>query len=127
METISAFPRNLSVLSHLNSSVLSRLPQFTFQLNQSTIHFPKNDKLYQHLVPIKTTVADFFDTLTVPQLVALLLATSWLFLSLSRTRPKVTNAVYHGYRSWLEPTFLVQARYIISARKIITSGYRKVL
>jgi hypothetical protein len=40
--------------------------------------------------------------------------------------PTVTNAVYHGYSSWMEPTFLLRGRFIFNARVLIASGSVKV-
>src|SRR4051812_18053636 len=60
--------------------------------------------------------------------VAELLATTFLsllVLSSIQNRPLV-KAPFAGYRSWLEPTFLVRLRFLTNARDILTSGYQKV-
>lgn len=60
--------------------------------------------------------------------VAQLLATTFLSLvvvSSIQNRPSV-KAPFAGYRSWLEPTFLVRLRFLTNARDILTSGYEKV-
>ncbi|GAB1309808.1 hypothetical protein MFIFM68171_00018 [Madurella fahalii] len=45
---------------------------------------------------------------------------SWIF------RPTlVTNARYVGYRSWLEPTWLLRLRWTWDARAILTEGYNQ--
>lgn len=43
---------------------------------------------------------------------------------LSSRRP--FPAPYVGYRSWLEPTFLVRLRSVLSFREMINEGYSKV-
>lgn len=46
--------------------------------------------------------------------------------SFLKNRPRV-KAPYVGYRSWFEPTFLVQMRYFANAKSLITEGFKKVL
>ena len=123
METFSFLPK-----SSLNASVLSHIPNLGpyLHLNQSNIHFSKRSQLYQQLVPARETIMTLLDSVSFSQLIIFILCTAWAVGPVIRKRPAVTNAVYHGYRSWLEPTFLVQARYIVFARDIISSGYRKV-
>ncbi|KAF2191565.1 cytochrome P450 [Zopfia rhizophila CBS 207.26] len=129
MATLNFFPKNSSVLSHFSHLNISQfnISHFNphFNLNQSHIHFPKHFPKQEQLIPIKTLVTDFLDSLTYSQFAVILLGFCWILSSLLQKRPKVLNAPFHGYRSWLEPTFFVQTRYVTSARKIITSGYQK--
>lgn len=124
METFSFLPKS----SALNASILSHFPSFgrSLHLNHSSVHLSKPEGLYGQLIPIKDTVTSFLASLSYAQLLIFAVCVAWALGPVIKRRPGVTNAVYHGYRSWLEPTFLVQARYIISARNIITSGYQKV-
>lgn len=124
METFSFLPKS----GALNSSVLSHLPSLgrTLHINQSNIAFSGNSLFYEQIVPIKNTVAAFLAPFSYAQIVTFVLCVAWALGPIIRKRPGVTNAAYHGYRSWLEPTFLVQARYIVHARDIISSGYQKV-
>ena len=52
-----------------------------------------------------------------------------LALSILFKKPdkNIRGAPFHGYRSWFEPTFLLQARFVLGAHEIISSGYKKVL
>jgi hypothetical protein len=59
-------------------------------------------------------------------IVVLILCIAWALEPLFEKRPAVTNAVYHGYSSWLEPTRFLRARFIFNARKLIASGSLKV-
>jgi hypothetical protein len=63
---------------------------------------------------------------TPTQIVLLIICVAWATEPLFRNRPAVTNAVYHGYRSWLEPTIFLQARFTFNARALIASGTLKV-
>jgi hypothetical protein len=123
----------------VSASVRSRLQNFNFnqsnihfpKFNQSSIHFPKNDELYQQWAPIQAAIHDFTSSQSTPQLAILAVTTIWILYqfiaaSYAWSNPKVSTAVHHGYRSWFEPTILVQARFLISAKDIISSGFRKV-
>jgi ent-kaurene oxidase len=130
METLRFLPKNASAsvtgLFFGNGTVFSHFPHFSLHPNQTQLHFLKQEEIFQQLMPVKTILADFFDALSYSQFVAILFSTYLILSSLFQHRPKVVNAPYHGYRAWWEPTFLVQSRYIINARNIITDGYRKV-
>ncbi len=52
------------------------------------------------------------------------LALSVLF---RKTDKNIPGVAIHGYRSWFEPTFLLQCRFVLGAHEIISSGYQKVL
>ena len=126
MENFKFLPKNNSVLAHFSNITFSQFSHLHIQLNQSQLHFPKQEEIYEHLIPFKASIVSFFDSLDAYQQFLLAFVVFWAFTSLISKRPKASNAVYHGYRSWLEPTFLVQARYIVNARNIISSGYQKV-
>jgi hypothetical protein len=57
--------------------------------------------------------------------IVLILCIVWTLWPLFDKPPAVTNAVYHGYSSWLEPTLLLRARFIFQAKAIIASGTLK--
>lgn len=124
METFGFLPKT----STLNASVLSQLSVFTrnMHINQSGVPISGHGEIAQQILPFKAGLNSFFSTISYSQAALIVLCVAWALGPVLKSRPGVTNAVYHGYRSWLEPTFLVQARYIISARDIISSGYHKV-
>ena len=135
METLSFLPSGTSVLQQLNSSVLSHMPHFNlsqlshlhFNLNQTNLHFANQGIIYQQLIPVKTVVTAFLDSLSYSQFAALWVALFWISLSLfKKSCPRVADAPYHGYRTWFEPTFLVQARTFFNSRSVIKNGFQKV-
>lgn len=67
-----------------------------------------------------------FSALSNVQKLALLLFACWVVSGLFQKRKRVPNAPIHGYRSILEPKFVLQARFNVDARNIIASGYKKV-
>jgi hypothetical protein len=76
---------------------------------------------------LRTDIAGFLTTLSAWQGLVLLVCLFWGVSSLVlRRRITVANAPVHGYRSWFEPTFLMQMRYARDAHRIISSGYEKV-
>jgi len=94
--------------------------------NASFLHY--NGIYDKTLAPVlKTDVTEFLTTLGVWRGLVLLVCLYWGGSSLSvRRRIRVPNTPIHGYRSWFEPTFLLQLRYARDAHKIISSGYEKV-
>ena len=135
METLKILPSSAAVLQQLNSSILSHLPNFNFaqvstmsiHLNQTNFHFPTQGVLFQQLIPIKGFITNYLDSLSYAQFAFVWILIVWTFLPLFQKEfPKVPTAPYHGYRWWFEPTWLLQARYVLGARNIISSGYQKV-
>jgi hypothetical protein len=122
MDSLNLFPRNGSPIANLENIDLSRWFDFSHYLNRST-QIIRNGEFYG---PAKYLVTNHLGQLSFVQLAAILLVTSLILSSILRQSPKVTNAPYHGYRAWFEPTFLVQARFIFGAKNIISSGYQKV-
>lgn len=59
-------------------------------------------------------------------LLASLVATLVILSIYQFSSRKPFPAPYVGYRSWLEPTFLVRFRSVLSLRKMINEGYSKV-
>ncbi|KAI1309821.1 cytochrome P450 [Xylaria venustula] len=51
-----------------------------------------------------------------------ILALSLLF---KKKDKNIAGIPIHGYRSWFEPTFLLQCRFVLGAHEIISSGYKK--
>ena len=73
--------------------------------------------------------ADLFQRLSslgLPKALGLLLGSLWLISFVFRSR-KLPNAPVYGYRSALEPTFLLQSRFIMGAHDIIKGAYQKVV
>jgi hypothetical protein len=135
METLKILPSSSTVLQQFNSSILSHFPYFDFtqvprlnvHLNQTNFQFPNQGVLYQQLIPIKNVVTNYLDSLSFSQFVILWISIAWAFLPLfQREYPKVPTAPYHGYRWWFEPTWLLQARYALGGKNIISTGYQKV-
>jgi hypothetical protein len=63
--------------------------------------------------------------ITIPQLLALAFGALIAFSSyLNRVS---VDAPIVGYRSWLEPTFLVRLRFLFDAKGILTRGYYQVM
>ncbi|KAK1141313.1 hypothetical protein N8T08_009220 [Aspergillus melleus] len=59
--------------------------------------------------------------------VALLLALTWLVISLfTPGRQRRPNAPVFGYRSFFEPTLVLQSRFIVGARDIIHGAYKSM-
>jgi hypothetical protein len=58
--------------------------------------------------------------------VILMICIAWALEPLLERPPTVTNAVYHGYSSWMEPTLFLRGRFIFNARSLIASGSVKV-
>jgi hypothetical protein len=72
-------------------------------------------------------ISEFLTTLSVWQGLILIACLYWGGSSFSvHRRIRVPNAPIHGYKSWFEPTFLLELRYARDAHKIIYSGYEKV-
>lgn len=59
-------------------------------------------------------------------LVASLVAALVILSAYHFSSGKPFPAPYVGYRSWLEPTFLVRLRSVLSLGKMINEGYAKV-
>lgn len=64
--------------------------------------------------------------LSAGEIIFLILCVAWALEPLFETQPAVTNAVYHGYTSWLEPTLFLRAKFVLNARALIASGSLKV-
>jgi hypothetical protein len=135
MATPRLLPNSAAALLQLNSSFLSHLPNFNFaqvstlniHLNQTNFHFPTQGALCQQLIPVKEVITNYLDSLSYVQFTFAWFLIVWTFLPLFQKEfPKVPTAPYHGYRWWFEPTWLLQARYVLGARNIISSGYQKV-
>lgn len=73
-----------------------------------------------------SSYAERLSSLSNVQKLALLLFAVWAISGLFQKRKKVPNAPIHGYRSILEPKFVLQARFNTDALNIISSGYKKV-
>ncbi|KAK3951399.1 cytochrome P450 [Pseudoneurospora amorphoporcata] len=85
-----------------------------------------------HINPFRLAInmKDRIEHLSYPKTFALILLTSWL---LSRTAKWLTNGKQKkltvpvfGYRSWFEPTFLLQTRFVRGARELIHEAYTKM-
>ncbi|KAK3386278.1 cytochrome P450 [Sordaria brevicollis] len=83
---------------------------------------------YHHinLLPLKEKI----ESLSYPKTFALILVTSWLLSSTAKwltsgKRKKLTVPVF-GYRSWFEPTFLLQTRFVTSAKQLVHEAYTKM-
>jgi hypothetical protein len=135
MEMLKLLPSSAAVLQQLNSSFLSHLPNFNFaqvstlniHRSQTNFHFLTQGTLCQQLIPIRDVITKYLDSLSFAQLTLAWFLIVWTFLPLFQKEfPKVPAAPYHGYRWRFEPTWLLQARYILDARNIISSGYQKV-
>lgn len=89
-------------------------------MNQTIPSSVPRDRVISLVSGFKNVIADF----SYPQwLLFTILAVS--VSSFLNNRPLV-KAPYVGYRSWFEPTWLVQLRYFASANSIISEGYKKV-
>lgn len=49
-----------------------------------------------------------------------------IITTLARKRHNISNVPVHGYTSILEPTILLQSRFVTGAKGIVASGYQKV-
>ncbi|KAI0124116.1 hypothetical protein BJ170DRAFT_686485 [Xylariales sp. AK1849] len=75
---------------------------------------------------LRNDIPRFLTKLSASQGLVLLLCLWWGVSSLLiRRRITVADVPVHGYRSWFEPTWLLQLRYARDAHKIISSGYEK--
>jgi hypothetical protein len=111
----------------LNSSILTNLHDFgrSFDIAQSTALFSKQHELIAQFRPL-TDGLDAFYGFSPVQIVVFVLCVAWALGPVISKPPAVTNAVYHGYRSWLEPTWLLRARFILNSQSLISSGSLKV-
>ena len=87
---------------------------------------PMPDTHHINLLPLKERI----EGLSYPKTFALILVTSWLLSSTAKwltngKQKKLTVPVF-GYRSWFEPTFLLQTRFVKGARGLIHDAYTKV-
>lgn len=71
------------------------------------------------------SVAAILSTMSYAQVVTLLFSLCSAILLLSSRRGKVHFAPVHGFRSVLEPSLFLQARFITTAYEIVGSGYKK--
>lgn len=79
-----------------------------------------------NLLPLKEKI----EGLSYPKIFALILITSWLLSStakwLTNGKHKKLNVPTFGYRSWFEPTFLLQTRFVTGAKQLVHEAYTKV-
>ncbi|KAF2198781.1 putative cytochrome P450 [Delitschia confertaspora ATCC 74209] len=130
METSRLLFGDGSMLSylHLNSSHinLNFLPKNGSILSSLYQNRPYTQFLDQeNLILIESIATGFLNSLTYSQFIGILFCAGIFFSQILSKRPKVVNAPYHGYRSRFEPTFFVQSRYVLNAKNIIASGYKK--
>src|SRR5262245_60110425 len=104
METFNFLPNP----SGFNSSVLFHLPVISrsYEVNQSCIDLPKHRLIYQQFEPFKESATAFILSISYSQVILFTLCVAWALGPVISKGPGVSNAVYHGYRSWIEPTFL---------------------
>jgi hypothetical protein len=124
MEVLSHLPKNHGP----NASIFVHLPGFArpFNISQSGALFTNYQGLLEQLLPLKDGVSRFTFGLSLTQAIVLIVCIAWGIGPLVETPPAVTNAVYHGYRSWLEPTLLLRGRFILNSKALIASGSLKV-
>jgi hypothetical protein len=101
------------------SSLVTHLPSFG---NPNGFVSQRHSILEQLKDHIPSLLFGFSST----QTIVLILCIAWALEPLLEKRPAVTNAVYHGYLSWLEPTLFLRARFIFNARALIASGSLQV-
>ncbi|KXX73114.1 Ent-kaurene oxidase [Madurella mycetomatis] len=75
---------------------------------------------------IKERLLWLVSSLTVAQIVVLLLAFPWFFSVLFQRRKVLPKAPVLGYRSIFEPTFLLQTRFITNAKDIVANAYKQM-
>jgi len=124
METFGQLRRS----NGFNTSILAHLPGFgrSFNINQHSAIFSKQHGFLEQIPPIRDVVPSLPFGMSPAQIIILILCIAWALGPLVKKPPAVTNAVYHGYRSWIEPTFFVRARFIFNSKALIASGSLKV-
>ena len=82
---------------------------------------------FSYLGHFSAPVANSMSSLTLFQAIVLFVCLFWAYSSLQVSRRiRVPGAPVHGYRSWFEPTWVMNLRYAKDAQNIIISGYKKV-
>jgi hypothetical protein len=116
----------LAMSSGLNASLLfTHLPSFSCPsgVSQPRVFFSQS---YDILEELKGSIRSLVLGLSFGQTMVLIFCIAWALEPLFEKPPAVTNAVYHGYLSWLEPTIFLKARFIVNARALISSGSLQV-
>lgn len=74
----------------------------------------------------KSRLLVYLQSASYAELAAIAIGLLWLSSFLGPKHPTVPGAKVFGYRSFFEPTFFVQVRFVFSAHDIITNAYEKV-
>ena len=74
----------------------------------------------------KSRLIDYLHSASYAELAAIAVGLLWLSSFFGPKHPTVPGAKVFGYRSFFEPTFFVQVRFVFSAHDIISNAYEKV-
>ncbi|RYP17317.1 hypothetical protein DL765_004608 [Monosporascus sp. GIB2] len=99
---------------------MASLSESSNPLNVSQVNFSKA------VLDQSTRLGQFAASLTIPQIIALILGSLLFIPSLTQKKIQVHGAPVHGRRWWFEPTLWLQSRFTFGAREIVASGYKKV-
>ncbi|KAI1330891.1 cytochrome P450 [Xylariaceae sp. FL0255] len=81
---------------------------------------------HNYIVSLLRILSDFVHSLSWPGTIGLAIAIACILPSIARKRNvNIRNVPVHGYTSIFEPTFVLQWRFVLGARHIIASGYKK--